>query len=120
MAATNLVFRFLVELAGIGALAWIGLQLPIDGAARWIAVIGLPAVLVVVWALLVAPNADNGVPQATKDVIGTALLLAVAAGIALAGQPQVGIGFGLLVAANAALLFAFGPEARDAFTGAVR
>ena len=120
MAATNLVLRFLVELAGIGALAWIGIQLPLDGAARWAAVIGLPVLLVVTWALLVAPNADNGLGQSTKDVIGTVLLLGVAVGVALIGQPQVAIGFGLVVAVNAALLFAFGPEARDAFAGAVR
>ena len=120
MAATNLVLRFLVELAGIGALAWIGIQLPLDGAARWAAVIGLPVLLVVTWALLVAPNADNGLSQSTKDVIGTALLLGVAVGVVLVGQPQAGIGFGLVVAANAALLVVFGPEAREAFTGAVR
>lgn len=120
MAATNLVLRFLVELAGIGALAWIGLQLPLEGAARWVAVIGLPAILIVTWTLLVAPNTDNGLSQSIKDVIGTVLLLGVAVGIALAGQPQLAIGFGLVVAANAALLFVFGPEARDAFTGAVR
>jgi hypothetical protein len=120
MAATNLVLRFLVELAGIGALAWIGLQLPLEGAARWVAVIGLPALLVVIWALLVAPNTDNGLTQSMKDAIGTVLLLGVAVGVALAGQPQFGIGFALVVAANAALLFVFGPEARDAFTGAVR
>lgn len=120
MAATNLVLRFLVELAGIGALAWIGLQLPIDGAARWVAVIGLPAVLILTWVLLVAPKADNGLTQSTKDAIGTVLLLGVAVGVVLAGQPQMAMGFGLVVAANAALLFVFGPEARDAFTGAVR
>lgn len=120
MTATNLALRFLVELAGIGALAWIGLHLPLEGAARWVAAIGLPALLGVTWALLVAPNTDNGLAQSTKDVIGTVLLLGVAIGLVLVGQPQVGIGFGLVVAANAALLFVFGPEARDAFTGAVR
>lgn len=120
MAAINLAIRFLVELAGAGALAWIALQLPLEGAARWAAVVGFPVLFVGAWALLVAPNADNRLSQSTKDIIGTVLLLGVAVGIALAGRPEMAIVFGLVVAVNAAFLLVLGPEARDAFTGAVR
>ena len=120
MAIANLALRFLLELAGIAALGWVGLQLPLAGIVRWAVVIGLPVALIATWALVVAPNTANGLTQAQKDLIGSALLLAVAVAIALVGQVQVAAGFAILVVANAALLFVIGQDARVALAGAVR
>ena len=120
MALANLTLRFVLELAGIAALGWVGLQLPLAGVARWAAVISLPVALIVAWALVVAPNTASGLTQAQKDIIGSVLLLAVAAAVAIVGQPQPAVGFAILVVANAALLFVFGEDARVALAGAAR
>jgi Protein of unknown function (DUF2568) len=120
MASANLVLRFALEIAGIGALAYYGLNAPLAAPLRWIAAIGLPVAFVAIWALVVAPNTMNGLTQAQKDVIGTVLLLAAAGALALAGPQSLAVGFAIAIIVNAILLFAFGQDARDAFAGGPR
>ncbi len=43
------------------------------------------------------------------------ILLVIAGAVWIAGQPGLGIGFGLLVILNAILLFVFGQDARNRF-----
>jgi Protein of unknown function (DUF2568) len=120
MASANLVLRFALEIAGIGALAYYGLNAPVATPLRWIAAIGLAVALVVTWALVVAPNTVNGLSQAQKDVIGTVLLLAAAGALALAGQTSLAVGFAIAIVVNLILLFVFGQDARDALVGGSR
>ncbi len=112
MAAANLVLRFIVEVLGIVALAYAGFQISGNGLVKSAVGIGAPLVLVVVWALVVAPNTVNGLSQPQKDAIGTVLLLLAAGILVLAGRQALGIGFAALVASNAALMLAFGDGAR--------
>ncbi|MGH2446338.1 MAG: YrdB family protein [Candidatus Limnocylindria bacterium] len=120
MATSNLTLRFLLELAGIGAVAYAGFQVPGSWLIRAAAGIGAPLALIVVWGQVVAPNTANGLSQGQKDVIGTLLLLAAAAVLGLAGQRRLAIGFGVVVLANAVLLFVFGQDARGNFGETVR
>lgn len=115
MGTANLVLRFVLELAGVAALAYAGAQLPAALPLRALAALGLAGALVVTWALVAAPNTDNGLSQASKDVIGTALLLLAAAALGLAGQPVLAAAFGVAVLANAVIMLVLGPDARDAF-----
>lgn len=117
MAVANLALRFLLELAGFAgagyaAYAWT------DGAAgilRWVLAIGAALVVIGLWGFVVAPKRRNGLSQAQKDVIGSVVLLLMAAAVGLAGQAGLAIGFAVLVVANAALLFVFGQDARARF-----
>jgi len=113
LIASNLALRFLLELAGLAALGFSGFQL-FDGPARWAAAFAAPATLALVWMFVVAPRASNGLPSSVRELVGSALLLAAAGVLALAGQPRVGLVFAALVVANTVLLTVLG---RAAHTG---
>ena len=115
MAIANLTLRFLLELAGIAAFGIWGLNATADPRVNLVVAVAAVAAAIVVWAVVVAPKARNGLRQAQKDVIGTAILLLAAVALVAAGQPVAGLVFGTLVLANAAVLAALGPGAREAF-----
>jgi hypothetical protein len=112
MPVANLIMRFFLEVIGVAALGYLGFQIPTAAPLKFIGAIVAPAALIAVWAMVVAPNTVNGLSQPHKDIIGTAALLLVAVALGMAGQPQVAVGFALLVVVNAALLLAFGEAAR--------
>ena len=107
LAVSNLALRFLLELAGLAALGYVGFQL-LDGPARWVTAVAAPSLLAVAWALVVAPNASNGLAPSVRERIGSALLLAVALCVAGAGQPQLATVFAALVLLNTVLLVTLG------------
>ena len=110
MVIANLAIRFIVELIGVGALAYSGYQAPFEGIGRIAVAILAPLALVAVWAVVVAPNADNALTQAQRDAIGTGLLVLVGVLLVAAGQPVAGAAFGAMVVLNWLLLMAFGQE----------
>ena len=112
MATLNLAIRFFAELGGIAAVGYAGFSVAAPLPVRAVAGIGAALALAVIWGLVVAPKAANGLSQPQKDVIGTALLLVAAGALAAAGQPTLAMGFAAVVLANAALLFVF-PDARE-------
>ena len=114
MATANLALRFIVELVGVGALAYSGFQASSDGLIRTALAIVAPLALIVVWAFVVAPNATNALSQPQRDVIGTALLVLVAMALAATGQPAAAIVLGAVVVLNWALLIVFGADAAAA------
>ncbi len=103
MHATNLALRFLLELGGLAALAWASWQLS-GGAWRWLAVIAAPLALAVLWGLVVAPNAPNPLAPQVRELVGSALLLGVAAVLALSGRPVPAAAYAALVVVNTVLL----------------
>ncbi|HEX6128571.1 MAG TPA: DUF2568 domain-containing protein [Candidatus Limnocylindria bacterium] len=120
MAFANLALRFILELGGIAAVAFSGYQLAGPSIARWAVAGGAALALIAVWALVVAPNTQNGLSQPQKDIIGTVILLAAAGALAFAGHGGLAIGMAVLVLVNAALLSVFGHEVRDQLAGMPR
>lgn len=117
MAIANLALRFLLEVAGFAGAGYVAYALT-DGLAtslRLALAVAASLALIGLWAFTVAPRRQNGLTQAQKDVIGSLILVIVALGIGLLGQPQPAIGFAVVVAGNAALLFVFGQDARNRF-----
>lgn len=114
MAIAAITVRFLVEMAGVGAFAYWGLQTPVDGWARIVLVVGAPLAFIVVWGLVVAPKATNRLTQPQRDLIGTALLMLAAAALAIAGQPTLGLLFAVIVVVDWLMLVALGPDAVEA------
>ena len=110
MAAANLVVRFVVELIGVGAFGYWGLQASSFGPARIALGLGAPLALMVVWAIVVAPNAVNALSQPRRAAIGTGLLLAAAVALAVAGQPIAAVVFGAAVILNWLFLVVLGPD----------
>lgn len=111
MAIANLTLRFVLELAGILAFGYAGAVLSGSPIVGILAV----AAAVVVWALVAAPKARNPLSQAQRDVVGTAILLLGSVALVVAGQVLAGLVLGVAILANAAILLALGPGARDAF-----
>jgi len=91
MGMAALAIRFFVELLGIVAVAYWGLQTGPEGIGRIALAVGAAAALIVVWAFVVAPKADDPLRQQARDIIGTVLLPVAAAGLAVAGQPQLAL-----------------------------
>jgi len=108
MATANLALRFVVELVGVGALAYWGLNAPAAGVARIALTIGAPLALIAVWATVVAPSAASGLSQPHKDLLGTALLILAAGALALVGQRAAAAVFASVVVVNWVLLVLFG------------
>ena len=104
VAAANLAVRLLLELAGIGALAYWGWHVSDSLPVRLIVTIVAAGTLVAAWALVVAPKASNPIPQDVRMLIGTALLLVAAGALAIAGQQRLALVFAGLVIVNQVLL----------------
>lgn len=111
MLLANLALRFIVELVGIGALAYAAYQVPLDGAARVAVTVAAPVALIVIWAVVVAPKARNGLSQRQRDAIGTGLLVLVAVALGLSGQVIAAAAFGVVVVANWVLGVVLGQDA---------
>lgn len=113
-----LASRLLVELVGVAALAFWGANAPVADAQRVMLVAGAPITLVVVWSIVVAPKARNGLSLRTRGVVGTGLLLVVAAALASVGQPGWAVAFAAVVVVDEALILALDPAgALDARLG---
>ena len=109
-----LAIRFLVEVLGIVAVAFWGWQTGPDGIGRIALAVGAAVGLIIVWAFVVAPKADNPLRQQARDIIGTVLLLVAAAGLAAAGQPQLALVFAVVIVVDWLALVVIAPDAHQA------
>lgn len=103
ITALTLALRFVLELAGLGALAVAGFD-GFQGPPRWLAAIGAPVALAVFWAFVVAPRAANPIAPPLREVIGSLALLCAAGALALAGHPRPATVFAVLIVTNTVLL----------------
>jgi len=103
MAAANDALRFVLELVGIGAAAYWGYHATGGTVPRLALAVGAPAALVVVWAFVVAPGADNPIAPTPRMLIGSALLLLAAVGLWVAGQPVAAAAFAVVNVVNTAV-----------------
>ena len=103
IATANLALRFVLELAGLAALAYAAFQ-SVDGPARWLAAIGAPILLGLLWAFVVAPGAANPIAAPLREIIGSIALLGAAGALALAGHTRPAVAFAVLIVANQVLL----------------
>ena len=100
---THLVIRFFLELASLIGAAVVGASAgnppagPLGGLAAAVA-------FGVIWALWIAPRARFPLGRRAQLAVGTALMLAAAAGLVLVGQPLVGEVLVALILANAVFL----------------
>lgn len=107
MIGINLALRFVLEIVGLAAVGYSGWR-AVGGPLGWVAAVLAPLALAAFWALVVAPNAANGIPLPTRVLIGSVLLVAVAGSLALVGQPWLGTTFAVLVILNTVALTVLG------------
>lgn len=110
MLIVNLAGRFLLELAAIGSVGYWGFQVGGASPVRILFAAGAIALLVLVWAFVIAPNADNPIDPDVRVVIGSAVLLLASGALAAGGQPMLGLAFGAAVIVNTVLLFVLGHD----------
>ena len=100
LASVNVALRFLLELAGLAAVVWWGLNAA-GGGAGWALAIGAAVGFVVVWGLFIAPRARYPQTPRFRLVAGTAILEGAAILLALGGALTAAVVIALLVALNA-------------------
>lgn len=118
MPIANLFMRFVLELGAAAAAGYSGYASVADaGPVRWLVGIGAALSLILLWAAVAAPKTQNGLSPLRKERIGTAIMLATAGMLALAGQPTVALGFVIVIVLNVALLGVLGRHALDQLMG---
>jgi Na+/melibiose symporter-like transporter len=101
-----LALRFLLELAGVAALAWWGIQTGTDDVGRAVLAIGAAGSLVVIWGLVVAPKARNRLAPRVRWLIGSGLLLVAAGALWAVGSTVAAALFAVLIVVDTLILLA--------------
>lgn len=103
LLGANAVLAFLLELALLVAGAAIGLLLPAPLAVRIAVAILLPALVIVVWALAMAPRARRRLAPAPRLLVETVLFALAVAALAVLGQVVWAVVLTVLVAVRIGL-----------------
>jgi hypothetical protein len=100
LKSINLTIGFLLELALIGTVAFWGLtsSMPIPG--RVILGLMLPTVVVVFWALFMAPRAKRRIPDRWEPVVALVMFLGAAVLLIMSGHRTAGGVFALVAVLN--------------------
>ena len=102
--------RFLLEIVGLIGVAWAASVAAGGGGAGIVAAVIAVAVFAAVWALVPAPKARNDLSPRARQLAGSAILLAVAGAIALAGQPVAALVLAIAVVGSQAVLLTRDPD----------
>lgn len=112
IAPVQLAIRFLLELAALVAAGIVGASLG-SPPLGIVGGIGLAIVFGLVWGLFLAPQARFLQSATFRLVVGTLVMEATAAGLALAGAVTAGAILGAAILANALALAATGASAGE-------
>jgi hypothetical protein len=104
----NLGLAFLLELGLLAALAYWGFQLDATTAVQWLAGIGAPLALAVIWGLVAAPRARRRLPLSQLVVFKLVVFTLGAALLWSTGQHGLAIALGTLALVNLGLSAAWG------------
>ena len=104
MKEANLALRFVLELCAFAALGYWGSQATSSGVWCAVLAIATPAAAIVIWGLFVAPKAKVTVSEPVRWAIELAVFVGAALALAAAGQPVLGVVFGVVAVANGAVV----------------
>ena len=90
MRAANLALRFVLELSALTATAYWGFATA-SGLTQWVLGLGAPALVAVIWGLVVSPKAKVELPRPAQFAIELLVFAAAALALVAAGQPILGI-----------------------------
>ncbi len=89
----NEAASFVLELGIVAAFAYFGFARFTDAAARWIVGLGLPALAIVLWGILLAPRSPRRLGMGPGLALSTLLYLCASAAWIAAGQVILGVVF---------------------------
>ena len=98
----NLVLRFLLELSALAAVGWSGWRAG-DGALRPLLAAGAVALVAVVWAVFVSPQASIDVAGPARLAIELGVWTAAGAALAATGNQRLAVAFVAVAVASGAL-----------------
>jgi hypothetical protein len=107
MRPVNDVFRFLLEMALLAALAYWGFH-DRGGVAQWVLGLGAPLLLAVVWGAFMAPKAARPARDPVRLPLEIVLFGSGVAALAAAGSETLAAIFGACVLVHLALTFPLG------------
>jgi Protein of unknown function (DUF2568) len=96
-----LAVRFGLELVTLAVLAWTGASTTGGTVVRVILAIGLPAVLIAIWGLVMAPTARRRLRDPARLVAELVLFLGSAAGLAVVGHVRPAVIYAVVAAGGA-------------------
>ena len=100
----SVALRFVLEFSGVIALAYWGLHAASTMPLQALLAVVAPVVLIIIWALFIAPRAVYPIPRLAQAIAGGLLLEVAALALVVAGQPTVGLVFAALIAIDTAAL----------------
>jgi hypothetical protein len=102
--ALNLGIRFLLEIAMLVALGWVGGEIGQSSVVSVLLAIASPLLAAVLWGMFIAPKAPRRLTDPAKLVVELVLFAAAAVGLALVGHPVLAAVLAVLFVVNAAVL----------------
>ncbi len=108
MRSLNLVFRFVLEMLVLAVLFLLGLSISESLLFKVVLGLGMPAIVILVWGLFVAPKASRRLPDPARLVLEVVVWSLGAVGLALVAGPLPALLFGAAVAINLGLMFYWG------------
>ena len=102
--AVNLGVRFLLELAMLVALGWVGGEIGSSWVVRALLAIAFPLVAAGVWGMFIAPKAPRRLADPAKLVVELGLFAAAVVGLALVGHPVLAAVLGVVFVVNSVVL----------------
>jgi hypothetical protein len=102
--AVNLGVRFLLELAMLVALGWVGGEIGSSWLVSVPLAIAFPVLAAVIWGMFIAPKAPRRLTDPAKLLVELVLFSAAAVGLALVGHPVLAAVLAATFVANTAVL----------------
>lgn len=93
----NLALRFILELLALAALGYWGFSTGAGWALKLLLGLGVPLAAAVVWGAFIAPKAHYPPVKPVRLLLEALVFGSAAAGLALAGQPTLGLTFAAVV-----------------------
>ena len=106
-----LAVRFAIEIATVAVLAWAGASASAGLGVRIVLAIGLPAVMMVIWGLVMAPRARRRLREPARLIAEVVIFLGSAAGLAAAGRVLPAVIYAVIAVGMAGLTWVIAPGA---------
>ena len=100
----NAALAFLLELAMIASFGYWGYQSTTNALMKWLLAIGLPLVVIVVWALYFAPKGPRRLTSMPGSLLSLGLFLLAAFALYQSDQPVAAVAFAALAIVNRMLI----------------
>ncbi len=91
LKSLNVAAAFVLELCMLAAYIYWGFHLDANIFYQIIAGVGIPLVVIILWGIWLAPNADLRLRMSWLVVLKTALFALASLGLIMSRQPEVGI-----------------------------